>query len=155
LSNEKTEFRHSVSCTTEFKRNQGRPDGVFGSESIGMNATITVRFDDPKDAMEMLGNPELVEVVEKVRHIATTNVARNVQLEYLLDTEFETHESEPVHGEDAHKLDGDGEEKGPWKTECEECGNEYDRPYKPVSKEYRKSKYLCPPCYKKANPKSN
>lgn len=163
MTTEKTEYKHGVSCSSELKRNLGRPDGSFGSESIGMSATVTVRFDDPEEVMKLLGNPKLVDVIEKVRHLTVTNVSRNVHLEYLEQPEFETPKLVDPK-EDIDKAGTSENTNAPmpendeniesWTVSCEECGVDYQRKWKPVDKEFRKKPYLCNNCYKKKNPKN-
>lgn len=149
---EKHEYKHSVSCSTELKKNIGREDGRFGSESIGMTSYLTVKFDDPKDAMELLGSGELVDVIEKVRHITVTDVSRNVQVEYIQGVpDFETAEEfvEDPNSDSAkaEKMIKEEEgEKEQWEATCEKCAKKYMRDYKPVEKKFRKAPYLCPDC---------
>lgn len=150
---EKKEYKYSVSCSTEMKSTRGIEGERFGSDSKGMTSTLTVKFDDPADGTKLLGNAELINVIERVRHISITDVTRNLKLDFD-STDFETHEDSSEESEQKQLKDVD---MGPkmYDEECSNCGGVAQVPESvhkiPKNKRYKAS--LCTKCYKELNPR--
>lgn len=134
-----------------------RSDGDYGTDGRELSAFVTIRFDDPKEAIAMMST-DLAEVVEKLREFTRAGVTRGAEivtrasgLDFVTaDKLHEDAESDSAKAERLIKEEKKEEsnEKKMFDAVCGNCGQNTQVPFEPNPKS--KKPILCLSCYKKS-----